>query len=212
MRDLLAWMQGAMHTSKILDPASLTMVAAPFAQAVEAGQYAFDVDSRYSMWTYNDPKQCPKIAGKMRIAPIPSLDGKTKGTVLTTRMYCLTSDAQAKDDAYKLISFLGGLSSDGEPTTAEFWFRNEGLGYAYPELAKKSWVRNDIAKYAQPVSVYEELSEVAYPRTIVAAPWYDEWESQCQKTIQAVLTKASTPSAAVSTMAENARTLKKQYQ
>lgn len=211
MRDLLTWLERAMNTTKILDPASLTMVSAPFAQAVQAGQYAFDVDSRYSMWTYNDPTRSPKIAGKMRIAPIPSLDGKTKGTVLTTRMYCLSSGTKIKKAAYDLIYYLGGLNKAGQPQTAEFWFKNEGLGFAFPELAKQSWAQAEIAKYAQPVSVYNQLSEVAYPRSIVAAPWYDQWEAQNQKTIQAVLTKSTSPAAAVKSMAQNAQTLKKQY-
>lgn len=211
MRDLLTWLQDAMNKAKILDPASLTLVSAAFGQAVQAGQYAFDIDSRYSMWTYNDPSRSPKIAGKMKIAMIPSLTGKTKGTNLTTRMYCLTTGTKVKQDAYKLIYYLGGLDKSGQPYTAEYWFKQEGLGFAYKELASQASIKAGIAQYSQPVAVYQELSEVAVPRSVVSQPWYAQWEADNQKTIQAVLTQSMTPSAAVSAMAADARKLKKQY-
>lgn len=210
-RDLLTWLLGAMNKSRILDPASLTMVAAPFGQAVQAGQYAFDIDSRYSMWTYNNPSLSPKIAGKMRIAMMPSLTGKTQGTILITRMYCLTASTKIKDQAYKLIYYLGGLDQGGKPYTAQFWFQQRGLGFAYKNLASQASIQAGIAKYAQPVSVYSELSQVARPRKAVAEPWYAEWEAQNQKLIQGVLTQSISPASAVSSMAANARTLKKQY-
>jgi multiple sugar transport system substrate-binding protein len=207
-RDVLAWLGDAATKDKVLDPASTQLLPIPLDNAFMAGKYAFTIGARYALRTYNDPRQS-KVAGKAKLALMPSLDGQASGTVSNTRMYCLSATTERKDDAYKLISYLGGYD-DGELYTAKFWFEKEGLGFAFRELANDPQITAELEKWADP-EVYSQLAEVARPRTVIAEPWYTEYETEAQKAIQRVITGQLSPADAVKSMATTATTLQKQF-
>ena len=208
-QDVLSWFSNVATKSKVLDPASAQLLPIPLDNAFMAGKYAFTIGARYAARTYNDPDKS-KVAGKAKIAMVPSLDGSSAGTVSNTRMYCLSAKTELKDEAYKLISYLGGYDEKGEPYTAKFWFKEQGLGFAFKDMANDAEIKAELEKWADP-KVYAELAEVARPRTVIAEPWYTEYETESQKAIQRVITGQLSPSAAVKRMAESATTLKKQY-
>jgi multiple sugar transport system substrate-binding protein len=207
-RDVLTWLGEATRKDKVLDPASSQLLPIPQDNAFMAGKYAYTVSARYSLRKYNDPQQS-KVAGKAKLAHVPSLDGQSAGTVSNTRMYCLSAMTERKDDAYKLISYLGGYDN-GELYTAKFWFDEQELGFAYPELADDPEIKAKLEEWADP-KLYSELAEVARPRTVIAQPWYTEYETEAQKAIQRVITGQLTPANAVTAMAETATTLQKQF-
>jgi multiple sugar transport system substrate-binding protein len=208
-RDVLAWLGDATTKDKVLDPASSQLLPIPLDNAFMAGKYAFTIGARYALRKYNDPQQS-KVAGKAKLALMPSLDGQSSGTVSNTRMYCLSATTERKDDAYKLISYLGGYGDDGDLYTAKFWFDEQGLGFAFPELADDPEIKAALEKWADP-EVYSQLAEVARPRTVIAEPWYTEYETEAQKAIQRVITGQLTPADAVKSMATTATTLRKQF-
>jgi len=207
-RNVLDWLHDAAVVSKVFDKAALQLAAVPFDNAFMAGKYAFTIGARYAAREYNDPSQS-KVAGKVKMALIPGLSG-TNGTVSNTRMYALTKNNAVKDDAFKLISYLGGFDSSGQPYTAKFWFQNEGLGFAYKSMASDPKVQAQLKKFADPV-VYDQLAQSARPRNVILAPWYTEYETAQQKIVQQLITNQTSASSATKSLSDTATTLKKKY-
>jgi multiple sugar transport system substrate-binding protein len=208
-KQILSWLQDATTRSRVIDPASLQMLPVPVDSAFMAGQYAYTIGARYAARKYNNPAQS-KIAGKVKIGVVPNLDGKAEGTVSNTRMYSLAKDTRAKGAAWALLSYLGGYDEEGQAYTAKFWFQQQGLGFAFKDLANDPDVKALISQFADP-AVYAHLADVAKPRTVISEPWYTQYETSMQKVIQQVMTSQMTPSAGVKTMADTAANLKKQY-
>jgi multiple sugar transport system substrate-binding protein len=202
------WLHRASTQSKVVDPASLQLTPVPLDNAMKAGQYAFIFGTRYSLKDYNNPATS-KMAGKLKIAPVPSLDGSVKGTAGNTRLYCLAADTKVKDQAMTLLNFLGGYT-DGQPATARYWFMERGLGFAFKELEKDKQITDTLATFVDP-GVYAQLASVAKARNVVHAPWYAEFESALQKTTQQVITDQTTPAAAMTALATTANDLTKKY-
>lgn len=202
------WLHRAANVSKIVDPASLQLTPVPLDTAVKAGQYAFNFGARYALQDYNDPAKS-KSAGKLKLAPIPSLDGSLRGTVGSTRMYCLAADTKVKDQAMTLLNYLGGYTN-GVPETARYWFLKRGLGFTFKDLAKDKEITDALAKFVDP-AIYASLADVAKARNVVHAPWYAEFEASLQKTTQQVITNQTTAPAAVAALADSATALAKKY-
>jgi multiple sugar transport system substrate-binding protein len=209
VKDVLTWMQNAANKSKVLDPASLQLLPVPTDNAMKAGRYAYTVGARYALRDYNDPAKS-KTAGKMKMALMPSLDGKEHGTVSNTRLYSLAKDTEVKDDAFKLLTYLGGLGEDKKPYTAKFWFEQRGLGFAYKSMATDPEVTATLKKFADP-AIYAHLAEIAKPRNVLGVAWYTEFETEMHKVVQGVISNQTQPSAAVASLAQTAETLKKKY-
>lgn len=197
-RDVLTWLQDGSTKTRIIDPAAPQTLPIPLDNAFMAGKHAFVPGARYAARKYNDKKES-KIAGKAMIAMVPSLDTTTRGTVSNTRMYCLSATTEKKDQAHKLISYLGGFDESGDPYTARFWFKQRGLGFAFKALADDPEIKAELSKFADP-SVYSELAEIARPRRVISMPWYTEFETESQKFIQGALSGQQTPDQAVKGM------------
>ncbi|MFI5731004.1 extracellular solute-binding protein [Kribbella sp. NPDC051587] len=208
-KDVLTWLQNAANKSKVLDPASLQLLPVPVDNAMKANRYAFTIGARYALRDYNDPQKS-KAAGKMKMALVPSLDGKVHGTISNTRMYGLAKDTEVKDDAFKLLTYLGGLDANKQPNTAKFWFQERGLGFAYKDMAKDAEVNASLKKFADP-AIYAHLAEIARPRNVLGVAWYTEFETEMHKVVQGVLSNQVQPPAAVASLAQTAETLKKKY-
>ncbi|WP_163513608.1 ABC transporter substrate-binding protein [Fodinicola acaciae] len=208
-KDIVSWILKATNETKIIDPSAIQLTGQAIGTAMMTERYAFTFESRYGVQLYNDPKQS-KAAGKFKIGYLPSLDGRVVGTMSTTRMYALAKETQAKDKAMKLLGYLGGVDSSGLPYTAKFWFLRKGLGFAYRSLEKDAEVQDALRKFVDP-AVYSGIAAIAKPRSVNGQPWYGEYEHQQQATIQRVLSKQTTPEAAMTTLAQAARTLKKKY-
>jgi multiple sugar transport system substrate-binding protein len=208
-RDVLTWINRGMNESTIIDPASLELTGDQVRDAFMAGQYAYLLIARYDIERANNPQQS-QVAGKVKMALVPSLDGENKGTVGWTRMYCLSKATEVKDAAYKLIHYLGGLDENGDPYTARFWFRERGLGFAYKKLADDPEIKSLLQKWVDP-AVYGKQAETARARENIKEPWYSEWESGNQQLLQRALTAQLSVDEAMQGMADNAQKLKKQY-
>ncbi|TCC23433.1 extracellular solute-binding protein [Kribbella speibonae] len=208
-KDVFAWLQQAATKSKVIDPASLQLLPVPVDNAMKANRYAYTIGARYASRDYNDPAKS-KAAGKIRMGLVPSLDGKEHGTVSNTRMYGLAKDTEVKDNAFKLLTYLGGYDSDKQPYTAKFWFLQRGLGFAYKAMVNDPTITAALKKFADP-KVYTHLAEIAKPRNVLGVPWYTEFETEMHKVVQGVLSNQTQPSAAVASLAQSAETLKKKY-
>lgn len=208
-RDIVSWVQKAINETKIVDPSAVQLTGQALGTAMMTERYAFTFESRYGVQLYNDPKQS-KAAGKFKVGYLPSLDGKVVGTMSTTRMYGLAKNTELKDKALKLLNYFGGVDGSGVPYTAKFWFLRKGLGFAYPQLEKDKEVRDALLKFMDP-AIYSGIAAIGKPRSVNGQPWYGEYEHQQQVTVQRVLSKQITPDAAMTSLAQAAKTLKKKY-
>ncbi|GAA1578114.1 MULTISPECIES: ABC transporter substrate-binding protein [Kribbella] len=208
-KDVFSWLQQAATKSKVIDPASLQLLPVPVDNAMKANRYAYTIGARYASRDYNDPAKS-KAAGKIRMALVPSLDGKEHATVSNTRMYGLAKDTEVKDNAFKLLTYLGGYDDQKQPYTAKFWFLQRGLGFAYKKMVDDPTIVAALRKFADP-KIYAHLAEIAKPRNVLGVPWYTEFETEMHKVVQGVLSNQTQPSAAVDSLAQTAGTLKKKY-
>lgn len=204
------WLERVSRRSGVLDPACLQLLPVPMDNAVMAGRYAYVITSRYALRNYNDPAKS-KTAGKIRLAPPPSLDGRTRGTVSSTRLYCLGARTEVRDKAVRLLKYLGGLDAAGQPYTARFWFVQRGLGFAYRDLAGDPEITAVLRRFADP-ETYAGLARIARARSVTAVPWYPEFEQELQRATQQVLVGGTTPAAASASLDEAARSLAKRYE
>jgi multiple sugar transport system substrate-binding protein len=207
-RDVLAWLQRAATVSQVIDPAVLQLLPVPLDDAMKNESYAFTIGARYALRDYNDPSRS-KTAGNLKIAYIPSLDGNVVGTVSNTRMYALSKDTEVKDNAFRLLTYLGGFT-DGVPYTAKFWFQRKGLGFPFRALEQDPEVQATLATFADP-TIYSGLASLARPRTAIKQPWYSEYENEQQKTVQQILTNQTSPDEAVKALSGAVTSLKQKY-
>ncbi|QWF84597.1 ABC transporter substrate-binding protein [Amycolatopsis sp. CA-230715] len=203
------WLRHAALDTRVLDPAAVQTLPVPMDNAVMAGRYAFVIAPRYALRSYNNPSKS-KVAGAVKLAPLPTLDGKTEGTVSNTRMYCLGQHAVDVEKSVRLLKYLGGFDEHGVPYTAKFWFLQRGLGYPFSALAKDPEVVRTIRTFADPV-VYGRLAEVSRARRIVSVPWYQEFEAGLQRVAQQVLVGGTSPADAVTDLDRQARSLAQRY-
>jgi multiple sugar transport system substrate-binding protein len=208
VKGVLTWINRGLNETKIIDPASLETATVPRDNFM-SGQYAFLHIARYDVEAVNNPGRS-KVAGKGKMALVPSLDGTNKGTVGWTRMYCLAKNTKVKDAAFKLNYYLGGLDERGQPYTAKFWFINRGLGFAYKDLGNDPDIQAKLKKFADPVEIYSKQADTARVREAVTEPWYSEWESGNQKLMQQVFTKQIGVDDALKGMVANAKKLQEQ--
>ncbi|HEY6739036.1 MAG TPA: hypothetical protein VI076_09310, partial [Actinopolymorphaceae bacterium] len=198
---LLEWLQGAARDG-LVDPEAGKVDARRLDREFMAGQYAYVLTTRQSIRLYNDPDGSD-IAGAATLAPVPGLESTSSGTVSSTQLFALGARSRRPDDAYRLLSWLGGLDRRGDPRGARFWFEHHGRGFAYPALARDADIKARIAAFADP-STYAGLSQVARPRRAVSAPWYADFEVESQRAIADVLSGRASPAAAVRRMARAA--------
>lgn len=208
-REVLEWLIRGMNETQIIDPASIELDGQKVRDAFLSGQYAYILFQRYEMARANNPEQS-QVAGKVKMALVPSLDGENKGTVGWTRMYCISATTKVKDAAYKLIYYLGGLDENGVPYTAKYWFLQRGLGFAYKDLANDPEIVEKLKTFVDP-EIYSRQAENARARENIKEPWYSEWESENQKLIQQALNGEISADDVMKGMAENAEQFKKQY-
>ncbi|APU22097.1 extracellular solute-binding protein [Actinoalloteichus sp. GBA129-24] len=207
---VLDWLLRVSADSQVLDPASVQTLPVPMDNAMMAGQYAFTIQPRYSLRNYNDPA-VSNTAGAMRLAPIPSIDGRTEGTVSNSRMYCLNLETDVQEKAERLLHYMGGLDDDGSPYTARFWFLERGLGFAFTDLADDPEIVESLSAFADP-EIYAYLASVARARSVVAVPWYAEFEATLQRTVQQVFTGDRTPAQGSAELERAARSLARRYE
>ncbi|AOS64190.1 extracellular solute-binding protein [Actinoalloteichus hymeniacidonis] len=208
--EVLEWLRRVSADSQVLDPASVQTLPVPMDNAMMAGQYAFSIQPRYSLRNYNDPA-VSNSAGVLHLAAIPSLDGRTEGTVSNSRMYCLNLETEVQEKSERLLHYMGGLDDDGEPYTARFWFLERGLGYAFEDLAEDPEIVESLSTFADP-ETYAYLASVSRARSVVKVPWYAEFEASLQRTVQQVLTGDRSPQEGSAELERSARSLAQRYE
>jgi multiple sugar transport system substrate-binding protein len=207
--EALSWIVDAVNTWKILDPSSVETNNVQVAEALAAGQVAFGNIAKYDLKRLNDAS-LSKIAGDAKMARFPTLaKGQRGGSYGWARMYSITAMSKQKDQAWKLLQYVGGKDREGMYHTAKSWYLSDGLGFGYPQLAKDPDIIESTKKWGD-ITLISQQAALAKTRENIKAPWFAEWDVYHQEQIQEALLKKVSPKDALRASAKKAIELKKQ--
>lgn len=205
---VLQWVRDGIAKWEIIDPKSFESENSSI--AMQQGQSTYMVTSAYVMWLFNDPTKS-KVAGQVKLAPIPSLKaGDKQGNLFSTRLYGVGTKAKHPNAAYQLIYYMGGQDWDNNFFTAKNWFLQRGLGAPYTPLDKDKEVI-DFASTWIDLGMFSKLLESGRTRQAQNTPWYTEWWRFNQLRLMEAVRGSKPPEQAMKESADKARELKKQF-
>ena len=156
----------------------------------------------------NNP-QHSKRAGDIKMTKFPGLADVGKGPMGWSRLYCISSKTKMKNEAWRVIYYMGGKDAEGKYYTAKDWYLKYGVGYAF-----KSMDTDPDITAAQKAAGYDpdirgQQYATAKARDNIKAPWYNEWDRFTQQQIQNTLLRKVKPLEALQASAKKAQELKK---
>src|SRR5262249_24427386 len=169
---VLEWLVEAFQNWKIVDSSSMEMDPNKVRDVFAAGNVTFTILHRYYLRHLNDPK-LSKVAGLAKFSEVPGLPSQRRNVEGWARLYGMGTTALNKDDAWKLVQFLGGTDKGGQYSTANRWVELHGLGPGYAPVIASSDVRANIAKWVDP-EISGRMAQTAVVREISKATWYPE--------------------------------------
>ena len=205
---VLEWMVEAMHGSEILDPTGLELDETQARDVFLSGQGVFTSNVGNVMPRANNP-QHSKRAGDIKMTKFPGLADVGKGPMGWSRLYCISSKTKVKNEAWRVIYYMGGKDGEGKYYTAKDWYLKYGVGYAF-----KSMDTDPDIIAAQKAAGYDpdirgQQYATAKARDNIKAPWYNEWDRFTQQQIQNTLLRKVKPLEALQASAKKAQELKK---
>jgi multiple sugar transport system substrate-binding protein len=163
-----------MFDSGILNPSSLTATDHDCITIMAAGQATFTMGGEYNLKTLNDPAQSAE-AGNIKAMLNPGgVEGVRSGAQAYIRFYAITENSDQKEDAWKLVKFLGWKDKNGEYYVPKKWALKFGLGFVQKGMFNDSEVEQSMKKWVDPniiVEQYKYVVDSSYKFT----PWYMEW-------------------------------------
>ena len=123
----LKWLADGMKAG-VITRASMSQGDGEIDQFMRSGTAAFSIVTDYEMKVLNDPKKSNE-AGNIKNALVPGSSGAVSGTIGYVRLYSITSTAD-KQNAWKLIQFLGGKDATGVYYVPKRWALEFGLGFS----------------------------------------------------------------------------------
>lgn len=111
--------------------------------------------------------------------------GKT-GANFICRQYAIAGATKNPDEAWKLISFLGGKDSSGKYTVAKRWWTEQGLNFGYKSMGDDPEIKKFVEGWGDLAS-YNKVAENASPRPGIKAPWSSLWRVEYGKVIGDVM-------------------------
>ena len=125
-------------------------------------------------------------AGQLMNAVNPSfVPGKTGGSGIC-RQYAVARATSHAQEAWKLISFLGGRDPDGKYTVAKRWWLEQGLWFGYKPLEQDPEVRRSADGWGD-IAAAGKVIQAAAPRPGITAPWSDGWRTDFSAVIKDVM-------------------------
>jgi multiple sugar transport system substrate-binding protein len=203
---VLEWLVEAFQTWKIVDSSSMEMDPNKVRDVFAAGNVAFTILHRYYLRHLNDPK-VSKVAGTAKFAEIPGLPTAHSAVEGWARLYGIGTTAPNREDAWKLVRFLGGTDRSGRYYTAERWVDLQGLGPGYVPVLSSPKVVADTAKWVDP-GIATRMARNAVVREISKATWYPEADLFMQQQVQKALLRQVSPRDALAATAAKVRALK----
>jgi multiple sugar transport system substrate-binding protein len=204
----LEWMLDAMHSSEILDPRGLELDETQVRDAYVSGQGVFTSAVGNVFPRVNNPA-LSKRAGDIQMTRFPGIKDIGKGPMGWTRLYAISSQAKNRDDAWRLIYFLGGKDAKGNYAAAKAWYLQFGVGYPFKSLDQDPDIMAAQKKAGYDFDILRQQTNNARARENINTTWYFEWDRYTQTQIQNVLLRQIKPEAALAASAKKALDLKK---
>jgi len=210
--EAMKWMIDAVHTHKILSPASVETGELAALKAMQSGQASFILLGRYRLSSLNDAKQS-QIAGKARQALMPKgMSGKGE-TVSWTRPYVISVQAVKDKDrlaaAYELMKWYGGKDDKGKYETQKQVLLAAGSSFATKPLFQDPEVLAYYKSWGDPDLMQKQLELSRGKEALL--PFYSEWDTFNKAAWSNAILKRTTPADALKTSANKWRELKKKW-
>ena len=183
VRKALAWIADGMK-SGLINQASMSQGDGEIDQFVRSGTAAFSLVTDYEMKVLNDSEQSNE-AGNIKNALVPGSADATSGTIGYVRLYSITSEAD-KEQAWKLVQFLGGKDATGVYYVPKRWALEFGLGFSPAPLYKDDDVRNSISGWINP-DLLQEQAKYAINRGYRFVPYFSDWEIEAWAGFQEII-------------------------
>ena len=204
----LAWVKESIEAG-VVDAASLSSTDHEVVRAVSAGARTFAFVTGYNIKTLNDPESSSQ-AGSIKMALVPGNDQVRSGTTSLIRFYGISKNSAQKEDAWKLVQFLGGKDANGEYFVGRKWAVNFGLGFVQKPLFDDKEVADSINQWGDP-AVLKEQDVYAVARPYRFTPWFQEWQTEAWGELQKAILGEKEPHAVLTELAELAQELKASY-
>jgi len=213
---MLSWLVDAINKHKIVSRTCFELYRD--ADCVEYMTYekaAFASSYAHALQQKMLPRYPEEVRPFIKLAPYPQLkEAAAKGleptTMSYTRMYVITSHSPRKDDAWKLVEFLGGKDKHGEYLIAKRWYMNYGNFFCVESL----WEDEEIMTYTNEffdADLLRKLQSMTRPREYVKASWFGEWELENMAEIQRAFLGEISPKQALDNSADLAVKLQKNW-
>ena len=207
-RSAVDWIRKGLEMG-VIDPASLSSDDHDVTLALSAGTHTFTLVADYNLKTINDPEQS-KTAGQVKNALIPGNGSTVSGTTSYVRLYGITSNSKNKDEAWKLVQFLGGKDATGEYYVPKRWALDYGLGFAYTSMYNDPDIRASLQGWINP-DILSKQADYAVNRSYRFTPYFSDWQTSEWGTMQNLLSGSGSMDKTLDGMAKHWNDLKSQY-
>ena len=205
----LQWIRTGLDQG-LIDPASLSYDDHAAVASMSAGTSTFTFGTDYNIKAMNDPEKSTQT-GNIINGLIPGNEKVRSGTSNSVRFYSIAASSTHKDQAWKLLQFLGGKDATGKYFVSTRWATQFGLGFAYtsmykdPEIVKAygDWLDLDIEK---------EQTKYAVARPYRFTPWFQAWSTDALGTFHSLVSETTKEtSAPLAELAKKWKSLQGQY-
>jgi len=125
-------------------------------------------------------------AGQLLNYVNPGFAANKTGGSFICRQYAISKATKLPDEAWKLISFLGGKDSQGKYTVAKRWWIEQGLNFGYKSLGDDPEVKKFVGDWGD-LQAYNRVAENASPKPAIKAPWSALWRIDYIKVVNDVM-------------------------
>jgi multiple sugar transport system substrate-binding protein len=208
--DSLKWWAGT-YKEGLSDPNGIELDPNESARAFMSGDYATMLTANFyagAQWA-ND-KQNSKIAGYAKFGPTP----ESHKTVGFARLYGINSASSRKQEAWRLVKFLGGTDARGNYVTPKQWVLKGALTWGYRGVERDPEVAASIRSWGgNPTLIASNLDNAIHMSGVIPfqALWYAEWELYAIGVLQTVLSGRTSPEDGVQAWTKKARELAARY-
>jgi len=206
------WIRKGLLEWKIIHPASVTSLWPQVREAYYSGAVAFIHNRSGYLKAGNDPKTSKiAIPGKLN-ANFSQWPGSTY-TATYTEGWSMPRHCKNKNEAWKLLSFMGGKDWEGKYYMPKLYLFEIGRNPPYPEMYNDPEVIADMSKWINVNRLMKQYEKVIAMETIDTVrsrkAWYAKWIDLVCTQLQLAWTGKATTRQALDAIAAGLNELKK---
>jgi len=210
-RQALQWLYDAIYKYEVINKVNLALEPQAAMENYAAGQGVFFLYSGDWMFGYlfNKP-ELSKIAGEVKAGLLPTGNPDKSEVGLTSvvcRSYVIAATSKHKEEAWKLLQFMGGKDKFGEYNQPKRILIEDGDGFAYQSLYDDPEMKEALAVRGS-IEVWAEQNKYSYPyMEITGFNWFSDWMRYANAQLNGALVKEIEIDEALNNMEKKAKTL-----